>query len=133
MIQFIKKNIFELFIYILLLIWLYWSWNLVYKNIIIWDICPNILWIPACYIILFFFIALFIIQTIRINKKYFYIIVSIPLFIAMYASIFQITWNWECPKTSSGIPMCYISLFLFSSLLIVKILNDFYTSNKIMK
>ncbi|EPR72358.1 hypothetical protein ADIWIN_2528 [Winogradskyella psychrotolerans RS-3] len=42
--------------------------------------------------------------------------------IALVASIMQFTGHAECPKTASGTPMCYYSLLLFSSLIILKIL-----------
>lgn len=121
MLKFIKNHFFEIFTYIFLIVWIYGAWSLVYSDLSIWDICPELLWVPACFIILFFFVLLFLIQILNVNKKIFYVIISIPLAIALYATIFQIIWSVECPKTEGWIPMCYISLFLFTWLLVSKI------------
>lgn len=121
MFKYIKNNFFWILLYIFLIIWILWSWDLVLRELIIWNICPKLLWIPACIIIFIFFVVLFVLHILKIDKKYFYYVVSIPLGIALYATIFNILWSVECPKTEWGIPMCYISLFLFTGLLDCKI------------
>ncbi|WP_133673240.1 hypothetical protein [Maribacter caenipelagi] len=41
------------------------------------------------------------------------------LLIVLLASVRQFIASAECPKTDLGIPMCYISLLIFTSLIIL--------------
>lgn len=109
----IKKDLFNILTYIFLIVWIIGASSLVYSEFTIWDICPKLLWIPACYIIFLFFLLLLFIHILKLKKRYFYIVISIPLSIALYWTIFQIIWTVECPKTEEWIPLCFISLFLF--------------------
>ena len=104
----------------LLIFWIAWTSALVIDEFTQWDICPTLLSIPACYIILWAFITLFVLHLLKINKYYFYAIASIPIAIAAYGTFFQIFGGIECPKTDWGIPMCFISLSLFSSITFLK-------------
>ena len=88
------------------------------------NICPKIMGLPACYIILSCLIiaALSHANLIRPNNTMYFIFVIIPLSIAIFGTIGNILGKVECPKTGNGIPMCYISFAMFSILLICKII-----------
>ncbi len=94
------------------------------------DICPRIVGIPACYIIL----VCLLLVTIGINipngkwRLMFYLGVLPALVIASYGSLGQLVGFAECPKTSSGIPMCYISFGIFSTLFILNYFIYRFTS-----
>lgn len=115
-----KKNILNIILYIFFSIGIIWSGSLAWTEFTQKDICPQILNIPACYIIFFFFVILFILSFLKRSTKAYYLLASIPFAIALYATFFQLLWTVECPKTDEGFPMCYISLFLFSGLIIMK-------------
>ena len=115
-----KKNISTVIISLIFMIGVWGSGNLVLNEFNQWDICPVLFWVPACYIIFGFFVALFFIHLTKLKSIYFYIVALIPAAIALYASIFQLLWSVECPKTDWGVPMCFISLGLFSGLIICK-------------
>ncbi len=116
------KNIAKYIMYILFFIGISWAGSLVYSEFTGWSICPQILWVPACYIILACFLWLLFIHLKNLPNKYLYILAALPISIALYGTIFQIFGWVECPKTDSQIPMCFISLWLFSGITLCKYL-----------
>lgn len=89
------------------------------------EVCPSLIGIPACYIILFCVVLLFISHFRLVNDKNigFYFGTGLPWLIAFYATVKQALQIIQCPKSSSGIPMCYLSFGFFSALLILKYLE----------
>ncbi len=87
------------------------------------NICPKILRIPACYIVMGFFLLAFIAQLIPFKKSklLFFIGIGINCSIALVGTIGQLSGLTECPKTTGGIPMCFISLGICLSLLVLKL------------
>lgn len=91
-------------------------WNVFGLSVAEWSasgVCPSVAGLPACYVVTGAYLAIFI--SALIGKKSLYI----PLFIAgagvvlglgAIGSFIQIMGLGECPKTSSGFPLCYISL-----------------------
>ncbi len=73
--------------------------------------CPSIGPVPACYLVFGSFLAALIGSLMRYHRA-FYIGLGFPTLLALYASIGELVGFVECPKTDSGIPMCYISLSL---------------------
>jgi hypothetical protein len=84
-------------------------------------ICPKILGIPACYIVLGCFIIALIAHFFPNGKWFFFIFIGIVTTIASTGTIGEITETAKCPRTSGGIPMCFISLAICLSLLTLKI------------
>ena len=117
-----KRLFLEVLLYWLLIFWILWSWALVLDEISNGPICPKLLWIPACYIILWAFISLLVLDLSKVCSYVFYAVVAVPISIALYGTVFQIFWGIECPKTDSWIPMCFISLALFSSIALLKVI-----------
>ena len=114
-----KKTIYYIII-ILLSIGLIGAGDLVINEIKTGSGCPKLLHIPMCIII---FICFAIPLVVHLSKKravLYFIFTGIAGCIALAASIMQFMGNAQCPKTTSGTPMCYYSLFLFSSLLFLK-------------
>jgi hypothetical protein len=90
-----------------------------------WDvgnICPKILDIPACYIVLTCFTIAFISHLYPTpNSKWaFFFFVGIVTLIASTGTIGELTGTAKCPTTAGGTPMCFISLSICLSLLISK-------------
>ena len=97
------------------------------------DICPKILEIPACYLILGGLVLLLISQLnlFRDRARLFFLGAGIPLAIAAFASYGQYMGSVQCPKASDGTPMCYLSLALFSGLFLLKFLEIFVLKRRL--
>lgn len=114
-----------------LLIWplagfgLYGTISLVVMELREGNICPKILSIPACYLILICFVLVLTSHSQLFKDKNwgYFIGAGIAFSIAIIGTIGQLTGMIECPKTTSGIPMCYLSLAFFSTLLLLKIVT----------
>ena len=94
---------------------------LVYDEIKTTNVCPKLVGIPACYIIVACFIIPFFTHIAKGKNGIYFLFTGIAFIIALVASIMQFTGLGECPKTSNGTPMCYYSLLLFTTLIFLKI------------
>ena len=83
------------------------------------DLFPNV---PACYVIYACFILIIIGHLFknRFSSILYFSGAGIALAIASYASWGQYFGQLECPKTTSGDPMCYYSFAFFLSLILLK-------------
>ena len=109
--------------YILHIVFIFGIWgsgSLAHKDFTQGDICPKILGIPACYIILACFIIPFIIHLFRQKSAIYFAGTGLAWSIATYGSIMQILGIIECPKTDGGTPMCFISFAIFTTLILLK-------------
>ena len=125
-----KNKILFFSILIILLVGLKGAGELVIEEFKTGNGCPKILQIPACLIILICFTVPLIIHIIKKLNILYFIFTGIAWSIAFTASIMQFLGNAECPKTSTGDPMCYYSLLIFSSLIILKIIELKLNSKK---
>lgn len=96
------------------------------------NICPQIIGIPACYIILVCLILAIVSHSnlFKDHWKLYFLGILIALSIATFGSVSNLLGYIECPKTENGTPICYLSFLLFSSLFILKIIEK--TGMKIM-
>lgn len=101
----------------------YGTIGLVGREIAKGNICPKILGIPACYIILISFIMVLLSHSSLLKDNHWLYVIgaSIAWSIAATGTIGQLMGNIECPKTAGGTPMCYLSLAFFSTLLLLKL------------
>lgn len=95
---------------------------LVLGDIIIGNICPKVIGIPLCYVVLLLILTVVISHLKKLNILYF-AAASVGLIIAVIMSILQLNDCAQCPKAFEIIPMCYLSIILFGSLLGLKIKN----------
>lgn len=102
------------------------------------NICPKFLGIPACYwVVGFFTVGLIghIFQKYRIAQNIFYSAIGLTFLLAFNGTLTELSGTVVCPRTAGGIPMCFISLGICSSLLLLKFLLVKYesriTSNEI--
>ncbi len=122
-----KRNIKNMTLYLLilglLLLAIYGAGSLSLHDFQVKNVCPKILSIPACYIVLGGFTIAMIghLFPFSQNNNVFFAGVGMVTLIATVGSIAQITGLGECPKTSSGIPMCFLSLGICVSLLLSKV------------
>lgn len=117
--MFQSKKIINILVLILMILVFLGLLNLVVNEFNHGNICPELLGIPACYIIFGFVILAFFAHFTK-NSKLFYVAASIPFVIAVIASTMQFFGNAECPKTDSGIPMCYLSFLFFTAIISLK-------------
>ena len=106
----------------ILIIGLFGAGGLVIEEFKTGEGCPKIMDIPMCLVVLICFIIPLISHLLKKGNVLYFLFTGLAGSIALVASIMQFTGHAECPKTTSGTPMCYYSLLLFSSLIILKIL-----------
>lgn len=92
--------------------------------------CPKFKFVPACLIILICFILPFISHVLKKWNFIYFLFTGLAALIALVASTMQLMGTAECPKTDSEIPMCYLSLLIFTILIILKKLQLTYIKNK---
>ncbi|XMO86007.1 hypothetical protein AAFN75_14555 [Algibacter sp. AS12] len=114
------NTILKYILYLIFLFGIYGAGELVYKEIDYGDICPKIINIPACYIIMACLVIPLINHLIKGSNRIYFIFTGLAWSIATYGSIMQFSKIIECPKTAEGIPMCYISFVIFSLLILLK-------------
>ncbi|SFW60618.1 hypothetical protein [Cellulophaga fucicola] len=114
----------------LFLIGLFGAGSLVITEFTTGDGCPKFGAVPACLIILICFILPFISHLFKKWNLIYFLFTGIAALIALVASVMQFISNAECPKTDLGIPMCYISLLIFTALIILKKTQLNYVSSK---
>lgn len=119
-----KSNYLNWLLLLVFLIGIIGSGLLVYDELTIENVCPKLLGVPACYLILVCFIVPFVVHFIKGKSVIYYLFSGVAFTIALFASILQFFGFADCPKTSSGMPMCYYSLLLFTSIIILKRIID---------
>jgi len=89
------------------------------------DICPKIIGIPACYIVLICFSGGLLAHLSRTGKStwIYFAFIGIVTLIATTGTVGELTGTAECPRTSGGTPMCFISLGICISLLVSKVIH----------
>lgn len=127
------QTVIKVLLYGVLMIALYGIFDLVQAEFQQQNICPKIIGIPACYIILLFALMAFIgqLNITAYSSWLFNIGVGLPWAIALVASVLQFMNLTQCPKSSNGTPMCYLSLLIFSSLFLLKFIENRMTQSSI--
>ncbi len=115
-------KLINIIIYSILVIGIYGTGSLAYYEFLQEGTCPKLGPIPACYIILICFVIPLIAHFLDKGKGYYFLFTGFALALAGYATVGQLAGKVQCPKTESGLPMCYISLALFASLVLLKIM-----------
>lgn len=118
-----KLKLLRYSIFAILSIGLFGAGTLVLEEFKTGNGCPKIMHIPMCLVVLICFIIPFIAHLLKKWNSLYFIFTGLAGSIALIASIMQFTGNAECPKTASGTPMCYYSLLIFSSLILLKIIT----------
>ncbi|MEL0650839.1 hypothetical protein V6246_05355 [Algibacter sp. TI.3.09] len=108
----------------ILIIGVYGAGGLVVEEFKTGEGCPKIMGIPMCLVILFCFLVPLIVHLLKKKNVLYFLFTGLAGSIALIASIMQFLGYAECPKTASGTPMCYYSLLLFSSLIVLKIYHQ---------
>ena len=119
------KNALNILIVAILALAIYGSSGLVINEWEVGNICPKILGIPACYIVLACFVIALIGHLIpRSNGNWlFSLFIGVVTLIASTGTIGELTETAKCPRTTGGTPMCFISLAICLSLLVSKFIS----------
>ena len=115
-----SKKITYYSILVILIIGILGAGGLVLEEFKTGDGCPKILQVPMCLVVLICFMVPLLVHLLKKWNLLYFLFTGLAASIALVASIMQFLGNAECPKTDSGTPMCYYSLLLFSSLIILK-------------
>ena len=118
-----KNKILFFSVLVILFIGLMGAGELVVEEFKTGDGCPKILHVPMCLVILICLIIPLIVHVLKKFHTLYFIFTGIAWSIAFMASVMQFLGHAECPKTGTGTPMCYYSLLIFSSLIILKIIG----------
>lgn len=97
--------------------------ELVWTEFSVHNVCPKIVGIPACYIIIICLIVPLTVHVLHLKTSLYFIFTGITFTIALVASILEFTGNGICPKSESGTPLCYYSFIIFLSLILLKIVH----------
>lgn len=91
------------------------------------NICPKIWSIPACYIVWLGFSIAAIVHIFPFQKAtwFYFTAIGLVTLIALSGTIGELSGYLKCPRTSNGIPMCFISLGICTSLILTKVLLIF--------
>ena len=117
-----KNKIRSFSIFSILFIGIYGAGGLVIKEFTTGQGCPKIMHIPMCVIILICLLIPFLAQLFKKWNRLYFLASGFAASIALIASVMQFLEQVECPKTTLGTPMCYYSLALFSSVILLKII-----------
>jgi len=98
------------------------TFQLVYTDYSVGNVCPKLLGIPACYIILICFLIPFLVHLFKGKTIYYFSGTGLAFTIALYGTVMQVLNYVSCPKTDNNIPMCFISLGIFTTLIILKLM-----------
>lgn len=111
----------------ILLFSIYGSFNLSMVDFQKKNVCPKILGIPACYIVfLFFSLALgsHLFKGSLGNDLWYYGLMAVPFLLALSGTLTELSGKVVCPRTPGGTPMCYISLGICTTLIVLKFLES---------
>ena len=98
---------------------------LVRSELALGDVCPKIVGIRACFIILgcLIFITFYLFRIAKFGSKLFWIGTLIALSIATFGSVSNMIGYIPCPKTAGGTPMCYLSFLVFGGIAAFRLLE----------
>ncbi|WP_020568263.1 hypothetical protein [Neolewinella persica] len=100
---------------------IYGSFQLSLKDFRKKNICPKIIGIPACYLVLAFFAGALVLHLIGPQLVYWYYgFIGVPFILALMGTLTEVSGKVVCPRTSGGTPMCFISLGFCTTLIVLK-------------
>jgi len=118
------KTIWFYVTFAVLLFVIYGSWELSITEFKLKNICPKVVGIPACYLVLISFALVFLSHVLRSafkNSIWYFGFIAFPFLLALGGTLTELSGTVVCPRTPGGTPMCYISLGMCSLLIILKI------------
>ena len=91
--------------------------------------CPDLLAIPACYLVslgyTFMLVALFV-SSRPLKNRLFYLAWTLVFLIAVLGTGFELALGDACPRSSSGVPLCYFSLAFCAAIFLLYLFTSNY-------
>lgn len=94
-----------------------------YKEFLYGGTCSKFSIVPACYVALFYFLILFVLQIFKKLEIWFIILAGFALTFTAFASVGHIFGRIDCPISEIGIPSCFIGFTMFFILLVLKFIQ----------
>ena len=107
----IFRNISKILLWGLLALGLYGALNISYSTMTGESPCPSVVGVYICYVVLTGYLLMVVAQFLKPYKALiFYLGWIIVFVIALLGTVFEISQGNVCPQSSSGLPLCYVSL-----------------------
>lgn len=85
------------------------------------NICPKVLGVPACYLVLVFFVGALAVHLFIPDKALaYYGFIGLPFTLALLGTVTELSGKVICPRTKGGTPMCFLSLGFCTILIALK-------------
>ncbi len=110
----------NILLYLLLFVGVFVSGGLSYNELLHEGTCPKIGFLPACYLVFLCFAIPLIAHFFKKWNILFFTLTGIAFALAIFASIGQFLDKIQCPKTTVGLPKCYLSFVLLFAIIGVK-------------
>ena len=120
-------KIYNKYILLLSIIGTIFSTYLIFLDLLTSEYCPNIFYIPACYLVFISFLLIVIAEffQFRSSNIIFYIGSFFGFSLAIWFSLNEIIKTDICPKLFE-IPMCYLSFCIFFIIILLKFKDSFH-------
>jgi len=106
---------------LVLLFVIYGSFTLSLKDFKQKNVCPKVIGIPACYLVVIFFVGALTVHLGNFEMPYsYYGFMSVPFLLALVGTLTELSGKVICPRTAGGTPMCIISLAFCTLLIALK-------------
>jgi hypothetical protein len=107
----IFSNISKILLWGFLALGLYGALNVSYSTMTGESPCPSVAGVYICYVVLTGYLLMVVAQFLTPYKALvFYLGWIIVFAIALLGTVFEISQGNVCPQSSSGLPLCYVSL-----------------------
>jgi hypothetical protein len=106
---------------LLIVVGLWGSLRLSFQTITGTAPCPGISGVPLCYVVGIGYLSMLVSQIPflgRLKSQLFYPAWAIVFLIAISGVGFEIFVGDACPRSDEGVPMCYLSLFFCSAIIL---------------
>jgi len=107
-----------------------------YKTITGTAPCPNILTIPVCYLVGVGYFLMLLAQTglfYPLRNKIFYCGWGVVFGIACIGVGLELSIGDICPKSSAGMPLCYISFAFCLAIVILRLILSRFGKSSVLK
>lgn len=109
-------SVVNLLIALMLLIAIYGAFRVSRRDWIEKDVCPKLMRVPACYVVLVFFLIALVLHVMLlasvagVSALWVAGAILVPSFLALAGTLLELAGHKICPRSSNGIPMCFVSL-----------------------
>ena len=121
-------NAFRVILWLLIIAGLWGALRVSYTTITGAAKCPDLMNIPICYLVAIGYLSMLAAQVVspgKLKNRLFYPAWALVFIIAASGAGLEITTGNTCPRSNSGVPLCYFSFILCVAIFIFYI----FTSN----